>query len=263
MCTGALRVKQKSAYVNGAWVQPAMHSRRPMGTTAAKSKLDATYRAQVRDWLTLLQEQHGLKTQDALGAAMGRDRSTANRYLNLKVKPEYTVLMALADHVRDPIPREIVAAFHRLEGRDPPAQSERTSGPDVAIGAIRSMPIISTVAAGKLSDPTMQIEGEHQTIEIGGLPAGDYFATQVDGDSMDRLSPPGSTIIVDRAERDPLPGRRYIFGRRGKTTFKRFELDPIRLVPESTNPVHEPIYPKSDDEWQVIGRVRMTMLRNL
>ena len=234
-----------------------------MGTTAAKSKLDAAYRTQVREWLSDIQKRHDLATQDALGSAMGRDRSTANRYLNLKVKPEYTVLMALADHVREAIPRDIVTAFHRLEGRDPPAAHEPATDFDVPMGAIRSMPIISTVAAGKLSDPAMQIEGDHQTIEIGGLPAGDYFATQVDGDSMDRLSPPGSTIIVDRAERDPLPGRRYIFVRRGKTTFKRFELDPIRLVPESTNPTHEPIYPKSEDEWLVIGRVRMTMLRNL
>lgn len=148
-----------------------------------------------------------------------------------------------------------------LYGRNPPTWAATEF--DAAIGAIRSMPIIDAVAAGKLQQPVSQIEGDYQTIEIGGLPAGDYFATVVDGDSMDRLSPPGSTIIVDKADRELIPGRRYVFIRRGKTTYKRFEHEPLRLVPESTNPSHEPIFPKSEDEWDVIGRVRITMLRDL
>lgn len=134
---------------------------------------------------------------------------------------------------------------------------------ELVAGSARSIPIISDVAAGRLADPSIQIEGEHQTIEISGLPPGDYFATRVAGDSMDRLSPDGSLILVNRAERDPLPGRRYIFGQRGQTTYKKFERDPIRLVPESTNPSHEPFYPKSEDDWTVIGRVRLTLLSDL
>lgn len=128
---------------------------------------------------------------------------------------------------------------------------------------VRAVPIISDVAAGLLAEPGAQIEGEHQTIEISGLPPGEYFATRVDGDSMDRLSPEGSLILVNRAEREPLPGRRYIFGRKGETTYKRFERDPVRLMPESTNPRNEPIFPRSDEEWTVIGRVRLTLLDDL
>lgn len=127
----------------------------------------------------------------------------------------------------------------------------------------RTIPIIDSVTAGRLSDPISQIENGHETIEISGLPSGDYFATRVDGDSMDRLSPPGSLILVNRAEREPLPGRRYIFARRGKTTYKRFERDPVRLMPESTNPANEPLFPKSEEEWTVIGRVRLTLYDDL
>lgn len=133
----------------------------------------------------------------------------------------------------------------------------------VGAGDVRSVPIIDSVAAGRLADPVAQIENGHQTIEISGLPAGDYFATRVDGDSMDRLSPPGSLILVNRAEREPVPGRRYVFARRGATTYKRYERDPVRLVPESTNPHNEPIFPRDEEEWDVIGRVRMTILDDL
>lgn len=127
----------------------------------------------------------------------------------------------------------------------------------------RTVPIIAWVAAGALADVSTQIPEGTETIEISGLPAGDYFATRVSGDSMDRLSPPGSLILVNRAEREAIRGRRYIFSRRGETTYKRFESNPRRLVPESTNPMHEPIFPNSEEEWTVIGRVRMTIFDDM
>jgi SOS-response transcriptional repressor LexA len=149
-----------------------------------------------------------------------------------------------------------------LYGRNPPvwaASDFVDSG-----SATRAMPIISTVAAGQLLDPSTQIEGEHQIIEIGGLPPGDYFATRVQGTSMNRISPPGSLIVVDRADRELVRGRRYIFSRRGETTFKRYETSPLRLEPETTEPETNPIiFPRDEEEWTVIGRVRVTLLDNL
>ena len=135
--------------------------------------------------------------------------------------------------------------------------------PAPAPRGVRTIPVISWVAAGTLSDPATQIPEGTETIEISGLPAGDYFATRVSGDSMDRFSPPGSLILVNRAETDLIRGRRYIFSLRGETTYKRWEPDPDRLVPESTNPTHEPIFPKSDRDWSVIGRVRITLFDEL
>lgn len=124
----------------------------------------------------------------------------------------------------------------------------------------RTLPVVSWVAAGKLTEPDMQLPADAETIEISGLEPGDYFGTRVRGDSMNRLAPEGSLIIVNRAEREPMRGRRYIFAHRGKTTFKRFGgLDPMRLEPESLNQEHEPIYPKDGEHWDVIGRVRLVI----
>lgn len=59
---------------------------------------------------------------------------------------------------------------------------------------------------------------------------------------------------------DLVRGRRYIFSLRGKTTFKRYAEDPIRLDPESLNPAHEPHFIKPTDKWSVIGRVRKVII---
>lgn len=126
------------------------------------------------------------------------------------------------------------------------------------------IPVISSVAAGHLSDPDASIPDEATPLQISGLPPGDYFATRVQGDSMNRISPHGSLIIVNRAERNLVSGRRYIFTRGGATTYKRWATDPPRLEPETTAPEANPtIYPHGDEEWSVVGRVRMTLLDDL
>lgn len=124
---------------------------------------------------------------------------------------------------------------------------------------VRVVPVIDFVSAGELVDRSAQLPAETETIEISGLEAGDYFGTRVDGDSMDRLSPPGALIIVNRAEREPVRGKRYVFSHRGRTTYKRYEVDPIRLEPESLNPANKAIFPKDGETWDVVGRVRLTI----
>lgn len=126
--------------------------------------------------------------------------------------------------------------------------------------AARQIPVISWVAAGQLSESETQLPPESETIEISGLPPGDYFGTRARGDSMNRIAPDGALIIVNRAERDLVRGRRYIFAHRGKTTFKRFGgTDPYRLEPESLNPDNEIIFPNDPAAWEVIGRVRLVV----
>lgn len=127
----------------------------------------------------------------------------------------------------------------------------------------RQIPVVSWVMAGQLADPQTQVPEGSQTIEFSGLEPGDYFATRVRGDSMDRISPEGSLILVNRAEREPLRGRRYIFMHRGETTYKKYETDPVRFEPESTVPANRPIFPRHDQDWSVVGRVRLTLLDDL
>jgi SOS-response transcriptional repressor LexA len=125
---------------------------------------------------------------------------------------------------------------------------------------LRQVPLLSWVSAGKLVDtgePTPV--ADLPLLAFADLGRGDYFALKVAGDSMDRVSPDGSIIIVDRADRERVAGRFYVFARRGEATYKRWRRDPPRLEPFSTNPANEPIF-VSEDGFEVVGRVRRTVL---
>lgn len=126
---------------------------------------------------------------------------------------------------------------------------------------LRYVPLLSLVSAGRLTDRQSQIPVEDvPLLAFADLGRGEFFALRVEGDSMDRLSPDGSTIVVNRADRELVGGRCYVFMHRGETTFKRWHPDPARLAPFSTNPVHEPVFIKRQKDFDVVGRVRRTVL---
>jgi len=141
-----------------------------------------------------------------------------------------------------------------LEGEGEPRSAVRAA-------VINYVPLLSIVTAGKLTDRQSQIPVEDvPLLAFADLGRGEFFALKVEGDSMDRVSPEGSVIVVNRAERELIAGRCYIFALRGETTFKRWHPEPDRLAPFSTNPAHEPIFIKRQKDFDVIGRVRRTVL---
>lgn len=76
---------------------------------------------------------------------------------------------------------------------------------------------------------------------------------------MDRISPPGSTIFVDRADKRLVMNSCYVIALEGgEATYKRYRPNPDRFEPVSVNPEHEPIYPEG--QVHIIGRVRKTTL---
>lgn len=133
------------------------------------------------------------------------------------------------------------------EMRVPPSRSKR---PD------RQVPVISWVSAGKLADiGDLDHVDELSRITVSGLSSGEYFATEVKGDSMDRVSPEGSTIIVRTDISRPVAGRFYIFSVDGETFFKRYYDDPVvRFEPFSTNPANRTLFP-AEKGWSVVGQV--------
>jgi SOS-response transcriptional repressor LexA len=134
---------------------------------------------------------------------------------------------------------------------------------DRAAPKLVQVPLLDLVAAGKLRTPTSQIPVEDvPLLAYADLGRGEFFALTVDGDSMDRISPDGSTIVVNKSDRALVSGKPYVFCHRGETTFKIWRPEPPRLAPFSTNPVHEPIYVKSKAEGEklVVGRVKRTVL---
>ena len=90
-------------------------------------------------------------------------------------------------------------------------------------------------------------------------PKGQWIALRVQGDSMDRISPPGSVIFVNLRDKRLVTNACYIITNGdGEATYKRFRANPPRFEPVSTNPAHEPIFP--DGEPAVIGRVRRSFI---
>lgn len=133
----------------------------------------------------------------------------------------------------------------------------RGAGPEILTS--RAIPIVTWVSAGAMAreEGQQDIIGE---IELSGLdPDGRWIALRVEGDSMDRISPPGSLIFVDLADRRLVPNACYIIvNGDNEASYKRFRSSPARFEPVSTNPAHEAIFP--DGEPSVIGRVRRSQI---
>jgi SOS-response transcriptional repressor LexA len=124
-----------------------------------------------------------------------------------------------------------------------------------------SVPLLSWVSAGRLLDASTQVpEAEAPKLAFADLGAGDFFALKVDGDSMDRISPDGSIIVVDRRDTTLTSGRAYVFAHLGEATYKLWHPKPPRLAPFSTNPRHEPIFLDRRRDMEVIGRVRRSVI---
>lgn len=121
---------------------------------------------------------------------------------------------------------------------------------------MKQVPIISWVSAGRLRASHPVYDGDIlRYVYVTDLPPGDWLALEVDGDSMNRVAPPGSTIIVNRNDQNLIDSKYYVFGNaQGEATFKRYRADPDRLQPFSTNPDHETHYIES--EMLTVGRVR-------
>ncbi|HBF32682.1 MAG TPA: transcriptional regulator [Rhizobium sp.] len=119
------------------------------------------------------------------------------------------------------------------------------------------VPLLSLVSAGNLRDqPSVTAADVIGHIKVADLAKGDWIALQVDGDSMDRIAPPGSIIMVDRSDHHLIDGKYYIFSlASGEATFKRWRKSPARLQPYSTNPDHMSI-PASLDDLYIFGRVK-------
>lgn len=137
-----------------------------------------------------------------------------------------------------------------IPGSTPPPGSDRET---------ILVPLMSWVSAGSLTDASTQAEPE-KWLPIAGLGRGDYFALEVRGDSMDMISPDGSTIVVDRNRRDLKHGRAYVFLHGNETTYKLWNEEIEALMPYSSNRSHNPIPVRFRDDLSVIGQVRRTML---
>lgn len=121
------------------------------------------------------------------------------------------------------------------------------------------IPIVTWVSAGQFArdDGQQEVIGE---IEMPGLdPKGQWIALRVEGDSMDRISPPGSLIFVNILDKTLVPNACYLIeDADSNITYKRFRPNPPRFDPVSNNDKHETISP--DTQPVIIGRVRRSLI---
>lgn len=122
------------------------------------------------------------------------------------------------------------------------------------------VPLISWVSAGELSEqPGMITFDESPTISALDLPDGDWIALRVEGDSMNKISPPNSIIFVNRKDRRLAPNACYVVSdETGAATYKRYR-------PDDDPPFQPASYkeippPKMEGSVTVIGRVRRSII---
>lgn len=135
--------------------------------------------------------------------------------------------------------------------------SETATGSNTTI----EVPLVSLVSAGILQHAeTISDFSDMPRIPIAGLPDGDWIALTISGDSMDRIAPDGSCIVINRRDRSLQNGGRYVFlNEQGEAGFKRYRTNPNRFEPESTNPANEPIFP--DGKITTVGRAKIVITR--
>lgn len=177
-------------------------------------------------------------SQQQLADAVGAVQTTVSSWERGRTEPGRSDTVRIASKLGIP-----------LEDIEQALRSERPK-------LIREVPVLSWVSAGTVNDVgslDAALADEHMT--IAGLGPGDYFITRVIGDSMDRISPEGSHIIVNVSDQRLIQGKAYVFSLRGETTYKIYQGAPVRrLEPFSTNPSNKTIF-LMDSGWTVIGRV--------
>lgn len=143
-----------------------------------------------------------------------------------------------------------------LSGRAPKALPQK-DGP-APLPALE-MPIINWVSAGQMTAADVS-DAEIGRISTSGIDSrGDWIALRVVGDSMDRISPPDSVIMVNRNDKNLVPNALYVIDDGdGNATYKRYRTNPPRFEPVSTNINHTAIFPDNDP--LIIGRVRRSIL---
>lgn len=130
---------------------------------------------------------------------------------------------------------------------------------DGIFSPVLQVPKISMVSAGKLSLQEGILPDGGDVIDMSALPPGNWVAFEVEGDSMDRVSPPGSLILVNIIDKTLVQNACYVISNEaGEATYKRYRTNPVRFEPVSTNPSHEPIFPEGPIS--ILGRVRRSVL---
>lgn len=141
---------------------------------------------------------------------------------------------------------------------DPAAerQDARQSSPSRAVrtaSGARMLPVVGLVPAGNWREAVENTD-EYMLAPDPDL-ADDAFVVEVEGDSMNRVAPPGTRVVIDPQDKRLITGKIYVVRNvDGDVTLKQYMSDPARLVPCSDNDQHREIVLGEDEPGIIIGR---------
>lgn len=129
--------------------------------------------------------------------------------------------------------------------------------PDMSGIPTIAVPLVTWVSAGGLMQQDVGVD-RLSTLHFTDLPPGDWIALRVHGESMNRISPDGSTIIVNRRDKTLVSKKCYVIDDgEGNATYKRYRSDPDRFEPVSTDDFAT-LFP--DNTPTIIGRVYRSIM---
>ncbi len=125
---------------------------------------------------------------------------------------------------------------------------------------VADVPKISWVSAGQLTEQAPITDfSEFPTVAALDLPDGDWIALEVEGNSMNKISPPGSIIFVNRRDKRLAPNALYVVAdETGAATYKRYR--PNDNPPFQPASYEEVPPPEFQGAVTIIGRVRRSVI---
>lgn len=190
--------------------------------------------AQLSDMLTYLRKRKGLSQQE-LANTLKISRSAIGMYETGKREPDLETLEVFADFYN--------VDMNTLTGKAP-IKEQTNKLPDNAVPVdfshLQRIPILGRIAAGAPIYAEENIEGYTFTDLNGGA---EYFALRVRGDSMNAVRIYDGDIVIIRRQDIVENGEiAAVLIDDQDATLKRFSRtgDIVTLMPQSTNPVHQP-----------------------
>ncbi|MDC7743425.1 MULTISPECIES: S24 family peptidase [Rhizobium] len=132
--------------------------------------------------------------------------------------------------------------------------------PDELPVSVADVPKISWVSAGQLSEQAPITDfSEFPTVAALDLPDGEWIALEVEGNSMNKISPPGSIIFVNLRDKRLAPNALYVVAdETGAATYKRYRPnDNPPFQPASYEDVPPPEF---QGAVTIVGRVRRSII---
>lgn len=130
---------------------------------------------------------------------------------------------------------------------------DTTERPKIRRSGARMLPVVGLVPAGNWRE-AVETTRDYMPSPEPNL-NDDVFVVEVEGDSMDKIAPAGTRVVIDPADKQLVDKKIYVVrDAAGDVTLKQFMSDPARLVPCSSNEEHRIIILGEDLPGEIVGR---------